>query len=145
MTWLKLFIVLLSLGAIVSCGKSQEELAQDAKHARLQEEKRKAEEEERITKTAMAVYQQLLLDNLKDPSSAQFKNLRLVTGEGGEALCGEVNAKNAFGGYTGFKPFVVTEERLQHALSNIVIGDAKEDWMAKANEILFFRAGCGKF
>lgn len=38
---------------------------------------------------------------LKDPSSAQFQNLhvRLAT------LCGEVNAKNSFGAYTGFEPF----------------------------------------
>ena len=38
---------------------------------------------------------------LRDPSSAQFRNIR----EGTETACGEVNAKNAFGAYTGFRQF----------------------------------------
>jgi hypothetical protein len=38
---------------------------------------------------------------LRDPSSAQFRNIR----EGTEVACGEVNAKNAFGAYTGFRKF----------------------------------------
>lgn len=37
----------------------------------------------------------------RDPSSAQFRNIK----EGTEATCGEVNAKNAFGAYTGFREF----------------------------------------
>lgn len=41
---------------------------------------------------------------LKDPSSAQFRNLRLRSGN--TVLCGEVNSKNKFGGYVGFRPFV---------------------------------------
>ncbi len=38
---------------------------------------------------------------LRDPSSAQFRNIM----EGTEVACGEVNAKNAFGAYTGFREF----------------------------------------
>ena len=38
---------------------------------------------------------------LNDPESAQFRNLELA----GDAVCGEVNAKNGFGGYVGFQPF----------------------------------------
>ena len=45
---------------------------------------------------------------LRDPSSAQFRNARVVRQKSGEsAVCGEVNAKNGFGGYTGFTGFVV--------------------------------------
>jgi len=40
--------------------------------------------------------------NLKDPSSADFRNVRWVSG--GD-VCGEVNAKNSFGGYAGFQRF----------------------------------------
>lgn len=40
---------------------------------------------------------------LKDPLSAQFKNLK-VTQKG--AVCGKVNGKNSFGAYTGFQDFV---------------------------------------
>lgn len=38
---------------------------------------------------------------LKDPESAQFRNVRTVHG----IVCGELNAKNSFGGYVGFEPF----------------------------------------
>ena len=38
---------------------------------------------------------------LKDPDSAQFRELREVSG----GVCGEYNAKNAMGGYVGYRPF----------------------------------------
>jgi hypothetical protein len=41
---------------------------------------------------------------LKDPESAQFQGLQLVWT--GRALCGQVNAKNSYGGYAGAKAFV---------------------------------------
>lgn len=43
---------------------------------------------------------------LKDPQSAQFQNLIVSSKSGASIVCGEVNAKNGFGGYTGFKRFV---------------------------------------
>jgi hypothetical protein len=43
---------------------------------------------------------------LKDPSSAQFEQIRLVDYQDGKVVCGEVNAKNSYGGYVGFRPFV---------------------------------------
>lgn len=46
---------------------------------------------------------QPILAFLKDPSSAEFRNERI--GSGG-AVCGEVNAKNAMGGYVGFKKYI---------------------------------------
>lgn len=42
--------------------------------------------------------------NLKDPDSAEFRNQK--------GLCGEVNAKNGFGGYNGFKRFMAASEDL---------------------------------
>ena len=39
-------------------------------------------------------------NSLKDPQSAQFQNVK--------GYCGEVNAKNSYGGYTGFKQFYVS-------------------------------------
>lgn len=47
---------------------------------------------------------------LKDPTSAQFQSLKVgKTSKGFAIVCGEVNAKNAFGGYTGFTSFVWRE------------------------------------
>ena len=49
-------------------------------------------------------YREVLVQNFKDPSTAQFRNesLRL-----NNFLCGEVNSKNSYGAYTGFKRFVL--------------------------------------
>ena len=39
---------------------------------------------------------------LKDPSSAEFRNMN--------GICGEVNSKNSFGAYTGFVRFIGTPD-----------------------------------
>ena len=45
-------------------------------------------------------------DLLKDPESAQFRNIKVVINtEGRKSVCGQVNAKNSYGGYTGFQSF----------------------------------------
>lgn len=45
---------------------------------------------------------------LKDPDSAQFRNVVAYRhpNAAGYVFCGEVNAKNAFGGYSGHERFV---------------------------------------
>lgn len=48
---------------------------------------------------------QAVAEKLNDPGSAQFRNER---SEKGGWVCGEVNGKNAFGGYIGFKRYTVT-------------------------------------
>lgn len=50
-------------------------------------------------------------DKLRDPGSAQFRNVK----EGDltsnlNPVCGEVNGKNAFGGYTGYQRFITNNE-----------------------------------
>ena len=42
---------------------------------------------------------------LKDPESAQLKNVQLTPEKSGFLVCGEINAKNGYGGYTGFSKF----------------------------------------
>lgn len=42
-------------------------------------------------------------EQLRDPAGAQFRNSRVKDGW----VCGEVNGKNAYGGYAGFQRFVV--------------------------------------
>lgn len=46
-------------------------------------------------------------EQMKDPSSVQFRNVHGYKKGGNDAvlICGEVNAKNSFGGYTGFHYF----------------------------------------
>lgn len=49
--------------------------------------------------------QEAVRRSLRDPSSAQFRSLFPLLGT--RTVCGEVNARNAFGGLTGFRPFIV--------------------------------------
>lgn len=63
-----------------------------------------------------AAVKDAILEQLKDPASAQFSDLRVVPG----GLCGEVNAKNGFGGYVGRKPFFGTVDGSGRATAVIV-------------------------
>lgn len=48
-----------------------------------------------------------VLEKLKDPDSADFRNVRFHQGKDGVPMtCGEVNSKNSFGGYGGFQRFI---------------------------------------
>lgn len=52
---------------------------------------------------------------MRDPGSVTFRNLVIVHVAGGartwenSAVCGEVNARNGFGGFTGFVPFIAAD------------------------------------
>jgi hypothetical protein len=48
--------------------------------------------------------QRVVADRMKDPRSVQFRNV--ATGSLGH-VCGELNAKNSYGAYVGFKRFFV--------------------------------------
>lgn len=50
-----------------------------------------------------AAAKKLVAQGLRDPSSAQFRDV----GKSDQAVCGEVNGKNAFGAYVGFRHFIV--------------------------------------
>jgi hypothetical protein len=46
------------------------------------------------------------VQTLRDPESARFDQVRVVTNSlGKKGVCGLINAKNAYGGYVGFKKF----------------------------------------
>lgn len=69
---------------------------------------------------------------LLDPESARFTNVRDANG----ILCGFVNAKNTFGGYTGPRAFAVTGRTVT------IEGAAVNDYdRARATGLL--RGGCG--
>jgi hypothetical protein len=49
-----------------------------------------------------------LREKLKDPESAQFRWTKITKSAGADGrvyYCGAVNAKNSYGGFTGFGPF----------------------------------------
>ncbi|KHE04764.1 MULTISPECIES: hypothetical protein [Citrobacter] len=49
----------------------------------------------------------LVKETLKDPESAKFESFFHSSGENDGYVCGTVNAKNSYGGYTGKKKFYV--------------------------------------
>lgn len=50
-----------------------------------------------------------IAEQLKDPYSAVYSDLRTRRSEGRTVLCGQVNAKNSFGGYIGKRPFAFVD------------------------------------
>lgn len=59
-----------------------------------------------------------VLERLKDPTSAKFRNDFVMYDK---AYCGEVLAKNSYGGYTGFDQFVS-------------LGTAESTWFGKSTD-----------
>lgn len=49
---------------------------------------------------AVAAAKRAVIDKLRDPDSAKWRRAKVDTANGN--VCIEVNAKNGFGGYTGF-------------------------------------------
>jgi hypothetical protein len=52
---------------------------------------------------------------MRDPPATQFRNLRVVPyadREGYSIVCGEINGKNGFGGFVGFKAFLINVQRV---------------------------------
>ncbi|MFC0634344.1 hypothetical protein [Brevundimonas balnearis] len=59
---------------------------------------------------------------LRDPSSAQFRAVEVIEQpDGRSVVCGEVNGKNAYGGYAGFTRFVVDGARVELEPSEVVL------------------------
>lgn len=58
--------------------------------------------------TRITAAQQSVKEALLDPASARFRYVRAVGSGTSGFVCGEVNAKNRVGGYTGFRRFIVT-------------------------------------
>ncbi len=60
-----------------------------------------------LSDSEISIVEQGVRDTLKDPDSARFDNIQATVSEkGGMTICGFVNAKNGFGGYTGKSPFM---------------------------------------
>lgn len=81
-------------------GRERLSAEKEAKEA-SQKQLREIEEQQRSSMIAIQTDSRIALMNyLKDPDSADIRNHR--------GNCGEVNSKNGFGGYTGFKRFIAS-------------------------------------
>lgn len=105
-TWSVLVVILLVVGNSVlnpsppAPKQTPEQVAQSAARAKLEA----ANRDKRMRETqAIGLAKASVKARLKDPSSAEFGQV-VVKSSG--IVCGYVNAKNAFGGYTGEKAFI---------------------------------------
>lgn len=74
----------------------------------------------------ITVAKQAVERKLRDPSSAEYRGIRVLHSPNSAAtVCGEVNAKNAFGGYAGFERFVsggsASATVLEHEVSDFQV------------------------
>ena len=77
-----------------------------------------------VDATLIASAEQEISRDLMDPDSARFRNLRVVNdSKSGKAVCGELNAKNSFGGYVGFAPFLWRENQPDGDLRILIDSD----------------------
>lgn len=64
---------------------------------------------------------------MKDPGSAEFCNTFVSNAIGAPVVCSEVNAKNSFGGYTGFQRFV-SGGSIQVVETDMAAGEMDKTW-----------------
>lgn len=102
----------LLLCTLAGCGPSQKEIQEAAD--------RKAKEAlaSRIEELSVKVR-----DNSRDPVTTQLRYTKLLAN--GTILCGEVNAKNGYGGYMGFKPFAFNENGKLLVINQFAQSDIK--------------------
>lgn len=92
--------------------------AQKAERANKQEAEKKLDEIKALQKkaaqdaknkefTLIGIGKNAVRSRLKDPKSAEFKNIYVFVGKNNvPVICGQVNSKNSFGAYVGFQRFV---------------------------------------
>lgn len=102
--------------------EEQQKVGAEREATRLAEkERRNREIEARDRAIAMQVDAEIALKNfLKDPDSAQIRNQH--------GFCGEVNSKNSFGGYTGFKRFIASSAIVAIDGENMESGEFQKAW-----------------
>lgn len=80
-----------------------------------------------LTKQQIASIQAAVKERLKDPDSAKFGKFAAGrTLDGSIRVCGYVNSRNSFGGFTGMSPF---SARLAGASSPVIQGPVDPDDM----------------
>ena len=114
-------IVLLCVGYIFlnSCGPEEEKKApppNPAVEARLKDEEWKYFAQEEITK------------RMKDPESVQFRDVFVSRKSGAPLVCGLINGKNGFGGYSGFQRFISGGKVLNILETDMATGEMDKSW-----------------
>lgn len=103
---IKVVHALILASLLVACGQKTEAPAPEPTPTAALAPPPQPEEDPRIEEAKRAVLGALK----KDPGNAQFQDVAGGEVNGNFSVCGKVNAKNATGGYVGFKQFCWTEK-----------------------------------
>jgi|GEM_PF-3496609 len=70
--------------------------------------------------------QDAIRGRLRDPDSAEFRETRFYSGGSVPVVCGEVNSRNGFGGYTGYQRFIASgdNQSIAFVASDVATGDS---------------------
>jgi hypothetical protein len=94
--------VCLLAGALMLAGCQTDDVATVKPRPELDPNYKRPSDAEAIARAKAA-----LVKSLKDPESARISDVvRKTSPVGADYICGQVNAKNGFGGYTGSKAFL---------------------------------------
>lgn len=72
--------------------------------------------------------QQEVTKRLRDPESAKFSNAIISRKTGSPIVCGFVNSKNGFGGYTGAQRFISAGKTLAILETDMAAGEMDKSW-----------------
>lgn len=77
----------------------------------------------------------LVAERMRDPEATRFKNefSAYQTNRGDYIVCGTVNAKNAMGGYVGYKPFYVRFRN--NAIESFIIPGEEDQYRIVESQI----------
>lgn len=106
--WIVIVAILVALMAGVVIGMPKSTSPSPEKSAQI-----KAIEQQTQSRIALQGY-------LKDPVTAQIRNHK--------GSCGEVNSKNSFGGYTGFKRFIASPAIVAVEGESMASSDFQKAW-----------------
>jgi hypothetical protein len=104
---MRLAITIAALLALTACGKTAEQ----------------KQHEEATALTTLG--EKYVREKVLEPAQAQFRNQFI--GKGG-APCGEVNAKDAFGGYIGFQRYISVARDLTLLAQDVSPAEFEAQW-----------------
>lgn len=131
--WLKILggiTVLGLIGLALEPSPPAPSAVEAAKRAELDSANARRQAEALADRMLLSDAKERMRGRLKDPESAKFTEVIVARVTGKPIVCGYVNAKNSFGGYTGPKGFVMPK-------GGVPIGedDLKErDWVTLWNQ-----------
>ncbi len=109
---MRLAITLAALLALAACGKTAEQKQREEDAVQIQ------------------LGEKYVKEKILEPSQAQFRNQFI--GKGG-APCGEVNAKDAFGGYIGFQRYISVARDLTLLAQDVPPAEFEAQWQQLCN------------